>query len=388
MNSKILGVVVAAGAVLHNASVVYADAPSPASSGAPVVNSQEFPRQILKSGVNLNRADVSPNTLQLANDIQLTPVIDRMQTLRGKLDNLAPGAERNEARLDFLDARSEALQIITRTSLEVDFAIAEMTAEQNVYNEILSTFTNDRDKLVARVNAGSFISNGVLWAVCEGLTIPTHTRGVFAVSSGITGIAAGLVPSIASMYTLKAVNGKRKTSEVEPNMLAKIFNYPTSPEIEYPKSVWLFLNEVPADGTSSKTRKDQMIDRWITDANIPGFTGRDSKSLDAITASVAQKKGLSIATLNTRQVMLEQLSAEVEKMKRLLLELAMVVQGDKQFVASTQLRPTPVSHQPSSNSFNNRPNGSAAPRSIATNIQSGELAATLTQQAFAGMGVP
>lgn len=388
MNSKILGVVVAAGAVLHNASVVYADAPAPASSGAPVVNSQEFPRQILKSGVNLNRTDVSPNTLQLANDIQLTPVIDRMQTLRAKVDSLAPGAERNEARLDLLDARAEALQIITRTSLEVDFAIAEMTAEQNVYNEILSTFTNDRDKLVARVNAGSFISNGVLWAVCEGLTIPTHTRGVFAVSSGITGIAAGLVPSIASMYTLKAVNGKRKTSEVEPNMLAKIFNYPTSPEIEYPKSVWLFLNEVPADGTSSKTRKDQMIDRWITDANIPGFTSRDSKSLDAITASVAQKKGLSIATLNTRQVMLEQLSAEVQKMKRLLLELAMVVQGDKQFVAATQLRPTPVSNAPGAGGVTTAPKGLGAARPIATNAKSGELAATLTQQAFAGMGVP
>jgi hypothetical protein len=413
MNLKYLGVVFAVGTVLHNSCAAYADvspsasssAPSssaPASSaGAPAANSQEFPRQILRTGINLNATDISPNSLQLANNVQLSSVLERLQSLRARVDSLPVGQEKTDARVDLLEARSQALQIIGRTSLEVDFVIAEMTAEQNVYSEILSTFTNDRDKLLARVNAASFISNGVLWAVCESLSIPTHTRSVYAVPSGITGIAAGLVPSIASMYTLKAVNGKRKTSEVEPNMLAKLFNYPTSAEIEYPKSVWLYLNEAPADGTSSKTRKDQMIDRWIADSNIPGFTSRDRKTLDAITGSVAQKKGLSIATLTTRQVMLQQLSAEVQKMKRMLLELAMVVQGDKQFVASTQLRPTPISHKPSTTSRVGAALQSSAqaqhgashqptpqPPAIASTTQSTDIAGTLTQQAMSGLGVP
>ncbi len=389
MNPKSLGVLFAAGAILQNACVAYADTSAP-GAGSPAANSQEFPRQILKSGVNLNTTGVSPNTLQLANNIQLTPVLEKLQSLRARVDSLPAGQERADARFELQEARWQALQIISRTNLEIDFAIAEMTAEQNVYSEILSTFTNDRDKLVARVNAGSFISNGVLWAVCEGLTIPTHTRGVFAVSSGITGIAAGLVPSIASMYTLKAVNGKRKTSEVEPNMLAKLFNYPTNPEIEYPASVWRFLNEAPAEGASSKSRKEQMIDRWIADSNIPGFTSRDSKTLDAITASVAQKKGLSIATLNTRQVMLQQLSAEVQKMKRMLLELSMVVQGDKQFVASTPLRTTPVSRRPGGYTVPAQTpvvQSAGAPRGVASTPQT-DLAGALTQQTMSGLGVP
>jgi hypothetical protein len=150
------------------------------------------------------------------------------------------------------------------------------------------------------------------------------------------------------MYTLKAINGKKKTSEVEPNMLAKLFGYPVNQDIEYPVSVWRFLNQTPADEPKAKTRHDQLVDRWIKDSNIPNFTSRDNKEqLDVLTASVAQKKGLTISTLSTRQVMLQQLSAEVLKMKRMLLELAMAVQGEKQLVASApSLERSPLSSVP------------------------------------------
>lgn len=79
-----------------------------------------------------------------------------------------------------------------------------------------------------------------------------------------------------------------------------------------------------------------MIDRWIADANIPGFTDRNSKQqLDVITASIAQRKGLSISSLTARSVMLQQLQAEVWKMKRMLLELAMAARNEKQIISSS-----------------------------------------------------
>ncbi len=177
-----------------------------------------------------------------------------------------------------------------------------------------------------------------MWAVAEGLDIPTYARPRYSVSSGTVGIIAGIVPSVASMYTLKAVNGKKKTSEVEPNMLAKLFGYPTNPEIEYPNSVWEYLHQVPENDPNSKMRLEQIVDRWIADANMPAFTDRHSKKqLDVITASVAQRKGLSIGTLTARSVMLEQLHCEIAKIKRFLLELTMVVLGDKQFVANASI---------------------------------------------------
>lgn len=60
------------------------------------------------------------------------------------------------------------------------------------------------------------------------------------IPSGIVGIAAGIVPSVASMYTLKAVNGAKKTSEVEPNMLAKLFGYQTNQKLNIKVCLELF----------------------------------------------------------------------------------------------------------------------------------------------------
>lgn len=63
---------------------------------------------------------------------------------------------------------------------------------------------------------------------------------------------------------------------------------------------------------------------------MPAFTDRHSKKqLDVLTASVRQRKGLSIGTLTARSVMLQQLHSEILKMKRMLLELNMAVGGMK-----------------------------------------------------------
>lgn len=304
-------------------------------------NTMAFPSQILKAGVNLTSDDIAPNSAQLADTIGLTPLLRKIRALKeqvaagnsGSLENLA-------ARQELWETIQKADILIQRTNLEIDFTTAEIQAETQLYQEILTTFTNDRDKVLARTNAASFISNGVLWAACEGISIATvntvfaknpRTVPQFTIPAGILGVVAGVVPSVASMYTLKAVNGKKKTSEVEPNMLAKIFNYPTTADIEYPSSVWKFLQQVPAAEPNGKDRTSQLVDRWIADSNMPAFTDRHSKTqLDVLTASKPTKKGLSIATLSARIVMLQTLQSEIFKMKRLLLELTLVLQGEKQ----------------------------------------------------------
>ncbi len=295
-------------------------------------NSQEVPTQILRTGINLSVQQISPNTRQLADILKITPLLKKIQDKRESLGEkdefLTIDDLRNSHRLalNVIDA----MQIIQEANLAVDFTLAEISAEQNVYTDILGNYQSSRDKAVFKTNALSFITNGALWAVCEGLDIPTYARPRYSISSGTTGILAGIIPSVASAYALYQLDGKHRPSEVDPNMLAKIFNYPINPDIDYPNSVWQFLNSVPADERGTQTRRDLLIERWVTDKNIPNFTDRSSKDqLDVITASVSRSKGLSIATLNVRQVMLKQLSAEILKMKRMLLELSMVVHGEK-----------------------------------------------------------
>lgn len=312
-------------------SPVYANATKAREIGA---NSQDVPLQILKTGVSLNTNSIAPNSLQLADAVGLTSVLKRIQYLRSM------NSSDLSIRQDLFEAKQDAAFIIQKINLDIDFTIAAIMSEREVYQEILATFINERDKKVARINAVSFISNGILWTVSSALAIgsinTTYARNPkkvinMTIPSGIVGIAAGIVPSVASMYTLKAVNGAKKNSESEPNMLAKLFGYPTNPDIDYPPSVWKYLHQVPASEPKGKTRLEQIVDRWVSDSNMALFTDRNSKTeLDVLTASVSQKKGLSIATLTARSVMLQQLHAEILKMKRNLLELNMVAQGEKQ----------------------------------------------------------
>jgi len=301
----------------------------PSQTGA--VNSILVPKQILRTGINVNSKKVSANTMQLAEQLKILPIMSRIQELRSKNPDGSLSIESLSDRQELLELNQKLQSIVIRTSLEIDFVAAEIDAEQNIYSEVLSSFQGSRDKLVARINAGSFILNGALWSVCEAFAIVSPLHPNYAIHSGVVGIAAGLVPSLASGYALKAYSGKHKTSEVEPNMLAKIFNRPINEDIDYPKSVWVFLNSVPANEATTKTRKDQLIERWVSDKNIPSFTDpSSSKDIDIITATVAQKKGLSIDNLNVRMVMLEQLQGELSKMKRMLMEIAMVMTAEKE----------------------------------------------------------
>lgn len=326
---------------------------SPAEAGSQSIVQREStsntvyePKQMLRTGVDLCETGLSVNSIQLAKSIGLWDLLKDIEAFRQRLAGMPDNGslERLNARQDLTEAIQKALLLVQKTNLDADFTIAEIQAEQMTYNEILDSYYDDRDRALAKTNALSFMSNGALWAVCEGLAIPTYKHSQYAISSGITGILAGIVPSIASMYTLKQVNGKKKISEADPNMLAKLFNYPTNIEIEYPKSIWNYLNEVPASEPGKKTRREQMIDAWIADANIPSFNDRNSKrQLDVVTASVAHRNGLTIDTLETRSVMLQRLTGEIMKMKRMLLELSMAVQGEKQSVAYDESSPKHIS---------------------------------------------
>lgn len=305
------------------------------ASNSSGVNSIDHPTQILKTGIDLSAATISPNSKQLADAIEITPVLEKIQELRArKVDLYQNGQsvtlEGLALRQDLTDALVQSHTLIQRTLLEVDFVMSEIEAEENVYQELLYTYQDMRDKTVARTNAMSFTTNGALWAVAEALTIPTFRHPNYAIPSGITGIVAGLVPSLFSYQAMRQVTGKKRTSEVEPNVLAKLFDYPVSPDIDYPKSVWRFLLSVPPGDPSGKSRRQQLIERWIADNNLPQFTDSTSREqIDIITASASHKKGLSIATLSTRLVMLQQLEGEVMKMKRMLLEISMVSRGEK-----------------------------------------------------------
>ncbi len=101
----------------------------------------------MRSGIDLKSASISPNTIQLSDDIELTPVLERIQTLSNEPSSLT-FTERSENCLNLMEARQEAYAIIAGVDLEIDYALAELNAEQNVYNEMLCNFNSTVTKIL------------------------------------------------------------------------------------------------------------------------------------------------------------------------------------------------------------------------------------------------
>lgn len=282
-------------------------------------NIEDVPQPILRTGTELNTVSLSPNAAQLADILGIRDLLQRVEQLRSD-----PHSK------EFLEAKLEALQILQQTSLEVDFVRANCDDEVSVIREMLANAISRRDRKVAITNAASFITNGILWSICEGLGIPTYSKPKLSVPAGTVGILAGIVPSVGSTYAIKMAAGDKRKYIPSPNMLCQIFDLPTVPETSLPRVVWEYLTSVPPGDQSGIARRDQIIDRWIADDNIESFTDRNSKQQIAIVTGYSDKPlTVTIEVLLTRQTMLEQLCSEVFKMKRLLLELNMVVTGRK-----------------------------------------------------------
>lgn len=295
-------------------------------------NSVRVPGKILQVRIDLRSSNMSPEAVALGNQLGLTSYLQRIQSLRAQMkgrDDKDP--EIAELRMELNEARQEALEIVTQTDLEADYVEAQIVEEQSLYADMLQHMTAERDRNVAITNAVSFGTNGALWAVCEAIAIPTYKQPILSIPSGILGVLAGVVPSFASFYAMRQVSGKKYSYKEEPNMLSKLFDRQVGLHCEYPDSVWNYLTAVPPSDASGKRRVDQIIDRWVEDNNIPSFTSRTSaRQVDLITASKSIPKTLTIDLLSTRQTMLDQLTSEVLKMKRLLLELMLAVRGAKQ----------------------------------------------------------
>lgn len=286
----------------------------------------------MRSGINLNTTKLSPNSVQLANQLGLSPLIKRINLLRSSVNESRPDTlERIIARQNLSEALGSARQIILEADLAVDFAVAEINSEEQLYDELLSTYQSKANRNVQWANWASYYTNGALWAAGEGLDIPTWKRPKYSISSGTTSILAGVVPSLFSLWAMRLSGGGKHSGKRHPNMLAQIFDLPHDHEVDYPQQVWAFLQTAPADSQSARSRKDQLIDRWVEDNNIPKFTDRANKAeTELLSATVDTNKGVTIDLLQTRKVMLSQLSAEIGKMKRLLFELSMTLSGEKQ----------------------------------------------------------
>lgn len=282
-----------------------------------------------------NSEAVSEDAVQLAEILGLTAKFAILKDLKQKLRDNAGETSALELRQEVSECKLEIIEIIEQARFDIDFVFAEIEAEQAWVEELLQVYTSERDRRINNANVQAFRVNGALWAVAEALSIPTYRQPRYSIPAGAIGIVAGVVPSMFSLYAIKSMDSDKYKRESYPNILSKIFDYPTLPRIDYPSSVWRYLNAAPA-GSGSASDGDKRIrlrmlkDHWIADPNVQTFVeGHGEKELDLITGK--NQSRVSISLLTDRLIMLREVKAVVFGMNRPLRELSMVERGTKHF---------------------------------------------------------
>jgi hypothetical protein len=209
--------------------------------------------------------------------------------------------------------RQVIIEKVFAASLEVDATIAQIDNEIAQSNEVRGYLSDRRDKAVNRANLLSIVAGGTLGATSEGLELPSGENK----ASSLVGIAAGLVASSLAVSGIRAQKGGTRLFDFSSNMLAELFDRPTLGDSRYDPIVWSFLNDVAPTEAEGLTRKEQLIQNWITlKRTDPPSTSAGKNKIDRLTSKPADKLPLTIDDLEDRSAMLEDVRARISFLKR------------------------------------------------------------------------
>src|ERR1700683_747458 len=210
------------------------------------------------------------------------------------------------------------IEKVLAASLEVDATIAQIDNEIAQSNEVRGYLSDKRDRAVNRANLLSIVSGGTLGATSAGLQSPSGENK----ASSIVGIAAGVLSSTLAISGIRAQKGGTRLFEFNSNMLAEMFDRPTLGDSRYDQIVGSFLNEVAPTDEEGLTRKERLIQTWITlKRTDPPSTSAGKNKIDRVTSQPSDKLALTIDDSEDRSAMLEDLRAKISFLKRDLAAL-------------------------------------------------------------------
>jgi hypothetical protein len=220
--------------------------------------------------------------------------------------------------------RQVIVEKVLAASLEVDATIAQIDNEIAQSNEVRGYLSDKRDKAVNRANLMSIVSGGTLGATSAGLQLPSGENK----ASSIVGIAAGVVSSTLAISGIRAQKGGTRLFDFSSNMLAEFFDRSTLDDSRYDPIVWSFLNDVAPTDEEGLTRKERLIQTWITlKRTDPPSTSTGKNKIDRVTSQPSDKLPLTIDDLEDRSAMLQDVRAKISFLKRDLAGLLLSLPG-------------------------------------------------------------
>ncbi len=250
---------------------------------------------------------VSANAQQLTSETtaKLVGVLPEITQLRQLSSHTDPAT-----RWQILWLHQHISEQVMAASLQVDATIAQIDNEISRANELRGFLSDRRDATVSRANLLSILIGGGLGATSSGLQLSsTLDKPAAAV-----GIASGTLSASLALAGIRAQKGHTSQFDFSSNMLAEFFDRPALTDSRYPATIWTFLNQDPANSPTGLSRKQQLLQTWVTVRRIDSLSSADK--IDRLTSQPSELLQLTIDDLEDRAAMLQDVRARISFLKR------------------------------------------------------------------------
>lgn len=272
------------------------------------------PKKNIDVSVN-NKGPISIGAVKLAKDIEMLDLIGELNDLKVS-HAYTPGQRVHN--IEVISLRQDLDELLLSAFLSTRRVVSELDRQIAGYDAVARVLEEKRDTAIRYNNILNFTSGGALAMTQGSISIGTPMR--YQNAGNELGVIAGALTALIGAYALKIQKGAKRSSDRDPNMLAPIFGLVPNEPNKYPPSVWNYLNE--KEPGQKKTRREQLIDRWVKLNYIEPLDKPSSKKhLEELSGAIALHKEVTIDLLRDRIPMLEDVRAAVAGINEYLDEI-------------------------------------------------------------------
>jgi hypothetical protein len=247
---------------------------------------------------------------QTAQILGVDTILQKLRQLQAERGANAPVTE------DERSLRLQLLESIQIATLEIDGVLGEISNERNELGDIRTSLQSRRDKSVGRFTTAALLTGsgaGIAVSATQYTFLGSRTNNV----GDTAGIVSGAASTILSIIAAQRQNGPNASVGDVPNMLAPLLGGTPVLNTYYPPAVLQYLQSVPPDDPSRRTRFEQLKQSWIQSGRLDSSAAKkQQQTTAAATSSQNPNVKVSIDDLTNRIAMLGDVEGRVYLMKR------------------------------------------------------------------------
>lgn len=255
-----------------------------------------------------NPTTLSPEALQLADQLGLTATIARLQSMQGLQGDVYE--------LERLRLKQRIIQTVLVAMLQVRGTSAQIAYEVFEAGQMLNRLSARRDRAIKYNTIANLVTGGVSETLGGALQLVPNQQ--IDAAGNLAELVGGAVQTGLSGLALKQQAGGHPKVSAQPNMLAPIFDKKTDSDSRYPRVVWNYLESIPPGETQS--RRVLMIKQWREYDRLPS-SASGSWRIATLTGSGTPRQEVTIDLLQDRQALLTDLTAFIQQIDKRLLEI-------------------------------------------------------------------